>query len=128
MRRAGAIFRSAWVIALICAFGVRALCPPGWMPNPDPRSGAWIVICTGHGPLIPHGEAGRGGAPGKERGQSDHCAFAGFAQGLAPRPSAALGPAPVRVAEQAVAFPADNGLAALDRWRGPSARGPPLQA
>jgi len=124
MRRAGSFSRAVWLIALLCAMSVRFLCPPGWMPNPQAASGgAWLVICTGHGPLSTND-----GAPAKSHsGAADHCAFAGLAHALPP-------PAPASPPPQVAAEPAasvrvhEDASPRLDRWRAQAARGPPALA
>ncbi|MBV9996923.1 MAG: hypothetical protein JO127_17100 [Caulobacteraceae bacterium] len=123
MGRTGAILKSAWALALLCALALRALCPTGWMPGPDPGSGAWLVICTGHGPATPndgHDKPWR-----KEGGRQERCAFSGFVQAPAPPPPPLLAPPRFALAP-APAFLIRPRVASLERPRGPSARGPPF--
>jgi hypothetical protein len=125
MRRAGAVLRLASLIAVLAALGLRLLSPPGWMPNPDGASRAWLVICTGHGPLGTPGE--RSGAPVKQKAQSDRCAFAVLAHALPAAPLATLRAERAAV-QTSDPWPAEIRLVVRDRWRAGSARGPPAFA
>lgn len=125
MRRAEALLRCAWLITLLGVVSLRLLCPPGWMPNPDARTGSWLVICTGHGPLSPHRNGDRGDTPGKDKSHQEQCAFSGLAHGLAPTSGPTYVAAPVQ-AEPPTTWPSQSRVAWLDHWRAQSARAPPV--
>ena len=125
MRRARAMLRCVWLMALLGVVGLRLLCPPGWMPNPEARAGSWLVICTGHGPLSPNNDDDRGGRPGKDKSHQEQCAFSGLALVLAP----IFGPTFVAAPAQAgppTTWPSQSRVAWLDHWRAQSARAPPV--
>lgn len=125
MCRVGALLRCAWLITLLGVVGLRLLCPPGWMPNPDARAGSWLVICTGHGPISPHSDDDRGGTPGKDKSHQEQCAFSGLAHVLAPTSGPTLVAVPAQ-AEPRTTWPSQTQVAWLERWRAQSARAPPV--
>jgi hypothetical protein len=118
--------RLTFLIALLCAVGLRLLTPAGWMPNLDGHGGAPLVICTGDGVhTVPPADHGPHAPGGKE--VHDVCAFAGFALGEAPH--AAAFAAPEALAFSAAApLPADQVRLAPTWRRSQAPRAPPLFA
>jgi hypothetical protein len=118
--------RLAFLIALLCAVGLRLLTPAGWMPNLDGQGGAPLVICTGDGV---HTVSPADHGPHAPAGKTAHevCAFAGFALGEAPQTTVFGGPEALPVAA-AAPLPADQ-VRLAPAWRRPQApRAPPLFA
>lgn len=125
MLRRPAFVRPILLIALLVAVSVRLLCPTGWMPNLDPRSGSVLVICTGEGPLtikIPGHHA-----PDPDDGGAQHaqCAFSGIA--FTPTPPAILVAGPSKP-PAAAPIRAPVGVLETGPWRrrAQSPRAPPL--
>lgn len=117
-------WRLVFLIALLCAVGVRLLTPPGWMPNLDGAPGGPLVICTGDGvhaapasDPTTHGHAGRSG--------HEVCPFGGFALGGAPH--AIQLSAPLVLPRASATRLAEDQARIAPLWRRPqAARAPPL--
>jgi hypothetical protein len=119
--------REFMVRAALVAVLAHALVPAGWMPNPaGAASGAPIVICTGHGPLV-IGPDGKPQAPVHHGGHSDVCVFAAGATHAV----AAVTPPlpeqhPAQVAELAIVHHEPVAFRRPSRRQNP--RGPPILA
>ena len=116
--------RLAFLIALLCAVGLRLLTPPGWVPNLDCRGGAPLVVCTGDGvhTLSPSSDPGAHHPAGKAAHET--CAFAGLAFD-APADAALLA-APSVLPHAAQAPLPDDQAVLAQAWRRPQApRAPP---
>jgi hypothetical protein len=127
MLRLPALARPVLLIALLVAVSLRLLCPPGWMPNLDGKSGATLVICTGSGPLTVQVPAHH--APAPDDGKAPHapCAFSGTA--FVPTTDAILVRAPgERPALVPIHVPAGRLPTGPWRRRAQSPRAPPLAA